>query len=167
MLPLLLLLFLLPFGDGQSVDPILTEEAISNLPSVKDKAAIRNYAQAKLQLVSIPNLAISTDERIVGFEIHVKSGRIAQLPNVPIGWSLTVDNDASWSTTLAGNVIVGAASLDPNFFQGFLVIEKEQTLGLPFKIDADIMVTKDFSNYRHITLGMKRISLKAITEKRR
>jgi len=41
--------------------------------------------EAQTMFVSLPGLHTAKDERVVGFDIRVRSGRIAQLPNVPIG----------------------------------------------------------------------------------
>jgi hypothetical protein len=54
-------------------------------------------------LVSISAPDIQKRERIVGFEVQVRSGRIAQLRNMPVGGKITVDNDPSWNTVVAGS----------------------------------------------------------------
>jgi hypothetical protein len=110
--------------------------------------------------VSIPNLPVGTKERIVGFEIHVSSGRTAALPNIPIGWNLSVDNDPSWKTELEASSRVGASALAPGFFRNFLCIEKNESLGLPFGIAGEISVTEDFVKARKIPVAMKDIDLK-------
>ncbi len=107
--------------------------------------------------VSVPRLA--PGERVVGFDFQVTSGRIAQLPNLPIGWSLSVDNDPSWNTKIDASVIVGAAALDPSFFQNFLVVEREESLGIAFDMKGEIIVSKDFSTTRRVTVGKNELIL--------
>jgi hypothetical protein len=96
-------------------------------------------------------------ERITGFEIRVRSGRIAQLSNVPIGWSISVDNDPSWNTSVGGSIAVGAAALDPDFLRRFIVVEKEKDApsDMPFALEGEIFVTSDFSTERTIRLSSK------------
>jgi hypothetical protein len=110
--------------------------------------------------VSIPNLQLGNKERVVGFEIHVASGRIAALPNIPIGWNVFVDNSPSWATKIEASSKVGAAAVAPGFFREFLFIEKDESLGVPFQISGEIVVTEDFATERRIRIGMKDFSIK-------
>ena len=110
--------------------------------------------------VSIPSLRTNGQERVIGFEIHITSGRIAALPSAPIGWVISVDNDPSWNTVLKGSVVVGAAAVGRDFFKEFLVIEKNASLGLPFDVRGEIVVTEDFSKERRITIGIKDLVMK-------
>jgi hypothetical protein len=105
--------------------------------------------------VSIPRIALSSNERIVGFAVHVQSGRIAQLPKLPIGWTISVDNDPSWRTSLEGPVTVGAASLGTGYFRSFLVIEadKNAIADMPLRLTGEVVVTSDFVAERHMTLS--------------
>lgn len=86
-------------------------------------ASVPSFAQ-KLS-VTIPSLSLADKEQIVGFEIHVQSGMIAQLPNAPRGWAVSIDNDPSWKTRVSVSLIVGAAALNTDFFRDFLRIEKD------------------------------------------
>lgn len=108
-------------------------------------------------LVSISELGIQKRERIVGFEVHVHSGRIAQLRNMPIGWKITVDNDPSWDTFVAGSVAVGAAALDPSFFYRFMVVNPEEHTGAKtaLGLDGQVIVTSDFIAEKTIRLSIK------------
>jgi hypothetical protein len=115
--------------------------------------------------ISIPSLHIAGKERVVGFELHVKSGIIAQLRNVPIGWSLSVDNDPSWNTAIKGTAMVGAAAVDQSFFRDFLVLEKNESLGIPFNVEGEVVVTADFKAERRIKIGAKDCLMKAIPAK--
>src|SRR5713101_2452117 len=103
--------------------------------------------------ISIPNLQVSDKERVVGFAIHITAGRIAALPNIPIGWDTSVDNNASWNTEIKAST-VGAAALAPAFFREFLVVEKNESLGVPFQISGEIVVTENFATERHSRIGM-------------
>lgn len=107
--------------------------------------------------VSAPRLA--PGERVVGFHFRVKSGRIAQLPNLPIGWSISVDNDPSWNTKIDASIIVGAAALDTSFFQNFLAVERNESLEIPFDMRGEIFVSQDFSSVRRIKVGRNELRL--------
>jgi len=114
-------------------------------------------SQCQTLSVSVPILHVSSGERIVGFEIHVQSGRIAQIPNLPIGWSISVDNDPSWNTEIKGSIAVGAAAVDRTFLRGFIVVEveKDAPSDLPFDLQGEVIVTSDFSTERRIKLSTK------------
>ena len=114
--------------------------------------------------VSVPHLHLANNERITGFEIHIRSGRIARLPNVPIGWSISVNNDPSWNTAIEGSIAVGAAAVGPDFFRRFMVVEEETGAPrtLPFDIYGEVFVTSDFENERRIKLSMKDFVTKTI-----
>jgi hypothetical protein len=108
-------------------------------------------------VVSVPTPQIQRKERIVGFEISVRSGRIAELPNVPIGWSISVDNDPSWNTAVKGSIAVGAAALSADFLRHFVVVETEKDApsDMPFALEGEVVVTADFSTQRTIRLSKK------------
>jgi hypothetical protein len=84
---------------------------------------------------------------------------------VPIGWHVTIDNDASWSTSIKGTVEVGAAAVDSSFFKDFLVVEKNVRLGIPFEIKGEVDVTEDFEAWRRITIRMKDLVIKNVAAK--
>lgn len=110
------------------------------------------HAQTTLQ-VSIPSLHLQNNERIVGFELHVRSGRIAKMPNVPIGWSISIDNDPSWDTSLKGSIIVGAAALDADFLQHFVIVETEMDSDRSFELRGTVFASTDFVKVRKIALS--------------
>ncbi len=117
-------------------------------------------AQRQTLCVSIPNLQLSNKVRVVGFQIHIASGRIAALPNIPVGWNVSVDNNPSWTTEIEASSKVGAAAVDPGFFREFLFIEKDESLDVPFQISGEIVVTEDFATETRIQIGMKDFSIK-------
>src|SRR6266581_4892915 len=110
--------------------------------------------------VSIPKLQLSTKEHVVGFEIHVASGRIAAVPNIPIGWNLSIDNNPSWTTEIEASSKVGAAAVAPDFFREFLFVERDKSPDVPFRMWGEIVVTEDFATERHIRMEGKDFGLK-------
>jgi len=126
--------------------------------------AVSVTAHGQKLSVSIPSLNLANNERIVGFEIHTQSGRIAQLPAAPIGWEISINNDPLWNTTTKGSIVVGAAALATDFFQNFLVVEPEKkaSADMLFDLRGDVVVTSDFVSERRIKLSMKDFVLKEI-----
>lgn len=115
--------------------------------------------------VSISNLNIAAGERVVGFEFHVTSGRIVRVPDMPIGWNISVDNDPSWNTKITGSIMVAAAAVDSSFFRNFLVVEKDASLGIPLRIQGDVVVSKDFVNTRKISISMTDLTVVAAAQR--
>jgi hypothetical protein len=107
----------------------------------------------------LPGLQLAAGERIVGFHLDVTSGRIAQLPAVPIGWNISVENDPSWNTKLDASVIVAAAALDATFFKNFVLVEKHEGALNTFRLSGKIAVSRDFSSTRTIPVAMKDFTL--------
>jgi hypothetical protein len=119
-------------------------------------------ANCQIVSVSVPDLHLRKAERIIGLELHVHSGRIAQLPNIPIGWTMSVENDPSWNTVLKGSIRVGGAAADPEFLAGFVVIQVEPDApsDSPFGLQGEIIVTSDFKSERKIKLSIKNFVMK-------
>jgi len=125
-----------------------------------------NAAQGQTMSLSIPALHATSKDRVVGFKFHVKSGRIAQLPNVPIGWNVSVDNDASWNSVIKASSTVGAAAVDPSFLRGFLVVEKNEALGIPFDIEGELVLTEDFKTEKRVKVGVKDLAMKNLASEK-
>ena len=126
---------------------------------------VSEAAHGRTLSVSIATLHATGKERVVGFEIHVTSGRIAELPKVPIGWDVSIDNNASWNTEIKASSTVGAAALDPRFFRDFLIVEKSGSLSVPFDIRGEVVVTEDFTAERRIRVEMKDFALKELARR--
>ena len=122
-------------------------------------------AHAQNVSVSIPSLNLMPKERVVGFDIHITSGRVARLSDLPIGWSISVDNDASWNTSAKGTSTVGAAAVDPSFFKNFVVVEKNESLGIPFDVQGEVVVTADFATERRIKFALKDLVITKLSGK--
>jgi hypothetical protein len=91
---------------------------------------------------------------------------IAQLPKVPYGWSISIDNGPSWNTNIRGSIAVGAAALDPNFFRNFLIVEVEKDApdGIPFELQGEVIVTTDFVAERRIKVMNKDFVVKVVVD---
>jgi len=103
--------------------------------------------------VSIPHLATFSGERIVALEIHVTAGVVQSVSNLPIGWYVVVDNDASWCTTIKGNTEVGAAALSAGELRNLRLTVKKDTTYQKFALSGTVSVTQDFEKTRSVSLG--------------
>ncbi|MFZ0465976.1 MAG: hypothetical protein WBE87_03320 [Candidatus Acidiferrales bacterium] len=112
--------------------------------------------------VSIPRLSIAPGERVAGFEFHVTSGRIVRLANAPARWSIAIDNDPSWKASVSGSIIVASAAVGGSFFRNCLIVEKKESLGIPFEIHGEIVVTRDLVKRRRIPISMRDITLTSV-----
>lgn len=104
-----------------------------------------NALASEYYKLSLAGIKLGENERIAGFDISVRSGRIEALPSLPTGWHLIIDNDPSWTTKIQGIAIVGAAFLDSHNKDslGNLIIIERLTEGIvaeeiPFDVKASV-----------------------------
>jgi hypothetical protein len=114
---------------------------------------------AELLKLSIPAVALDPGERVVGFQIQLKGAAVRRITNVPVGWSLSIDNDASWNTNLKATVQVGAAALGADFLRDFVTVEKNEFGDLTFDANVVVAVTKDFVRERKIVLKRQQLQI--------
>jgi hypothetical protein len=55
-----------------------------------------NAPSGSVYSISVPLLKTFAGERVVSFEIDLTAGTVQAVSNLPIGWYVVVDNDASW-----------------------------------------------------------------------
>ena len=106
--------------------------------------SVGHAGQPELWAVSIPNLNFRPGERAVGFQINLKAAAVYAVEPVPVGWTVVIENNASWVTRIMGKAEVGAASLHPSDFQNLLTVKKNEFANLKFGLDGEIAVTRDF-----------------------
>jgi hypothetical protein len=107
---------------------------------------------SKLMAVAISHVETFGKERVVLFEVDLNAAMVKSVSNVPKGWNVVIDNDASWQSKVTGNVLVGAAALSPEELKQIrLVVEKE---GSPskFAVTGSLSVTENFEQTRHVQL---------------
>jgi hypothetical protein len=66
--------------------------------------------------MSIVGLRYDPAERVSKFDFKISGGQVVGLPRVPMGWTLSISNDPSWSSEVSGTAIVGAAFIQPRQF---------------------------------------------------
>jgi hypothetical protein len=138
--PLLVAVILMAFGTTAAVPP-----------TTANKNSIVN--------VSIPHVNLQDGERVVSFQVELTAGMVRSVSNLPKGWYVAVDNDASWRTQVKGNTLVGAAAMSAQELENVrIAVEKDETY-MKFSLQATIAATKDFEKERRITLSMKDFSV--------
>ena len=128
---------------------------IAALLTASVMAAGQNTAKTSETLsLCIRHVATTSGERVVGFQIGLTSGMVRSVSDLPNGWYIEVDNDASWNTTIKGNIGVGAAALEPDELRHVrITVQKDTTRNdNPFAVSGTVAVTTDFHQTRDIPL---------------
>jgi hypothetical protein len=110
-------------------------------------------SQTRIQSLSFAEIPLRAGERIVGFQLSLTAARVHSLREIPLGWQISVDNDASWNTEIRGAATVGAAALDAAFFNKLCFIETADASIPAFSAEATFIVTADFQAQRDIVVG--------------
>ena len=74
--------------------------------------------------VSIVGLRYDPAERVSKFEFKISGGQVVGLPRIPVGWTLNISNDPSWSSEVSATAIVGAAFLQPTELANTIITVK-------------------------------------------
>lgn len=115
----------------------------------------------ELLTVSIKNLSTIQNERVLAFKITIKSAGVHSLPVIPIGWGIAIDNDPSWNTSVSGNISVGAAALNANFFKDFIVLEKgPDETPIEVTIEMTTRTNRNIDNEKTVTFTTKDLLFK-------
>ena len=118
---------------------------------------------AQIWSISIKNIQLDRDERIVGFELKVTSGGICSLKSIPMGWNIQIDNDASWNTNMKGEIEVGSAALNQDFFKDFAVIKKAPQEDPPFDVEMVLITTRDFEKEKRYSLKKEKFIFRSLS----
>ena len=102
--------------------------------------------------VSVRHLDLSRGERVVSFQIALSGAVMQDVVNLPVGWNLTIDNNASWQTNLNGQSIVGAAALNANEIEKLRLTVKKDASISKFTVSGVVSATKDWEKFREIPL---------------
>lgn len=122
--------------------------------------------------VSLAGIKLEKNERIAAFEITISAGRIMSLPSLPMGWNLVIDNDPSWTTSMRGNGLVGAAFLGGNdqaLLKNLLTIERLSdkliTKEVPFDVKATVhIVNLESEQERTVSATQGELDLREISK---
>jgi len=111
-------------------------------------------AQADEHRFSLSGIHLQEGERVVGIDVSLKAGTFVTVSGLPPGWVFTIDNDASWQTSLRGDAKLGSATLDPGSIEKWSIVVHRFEFGdLKFHLSGALLVTKNFEDVRKIPLG--------------
>lgn len=110
--------------------------------------------------LTFEKLTISPTERITGFEITIRPATLSSMPTTPVGWYMSIDNQASWEASIKGGILVGAAAIDEATLNSMFVVREDKTYGIPLCVEGEIIVTEDFERDRHIAIGTGNVVLR-------
>lgn len=117
--------------------------------------------QTEMISLSFGKLDLKKNEQIVSFTVTVRAGSIASIEHIPPGWSLNLDNDASWTSILKATTTVGAASLSQADLSNIQLLVKKNEFGdIKFGTEADVAVTADYATERTLEAILVTISPK-------
>jgi hypothetical protein len=116
-------------------------------------ATLASSEERNLLTVTLAHLPAQAGERIVAIEVSIAAGGVYRLDHLPMGWNFVVDNDPSWQTTVKGNIEIGAAAVDSDYFRAFMIVRRFEYSNLKFELRGRVLVTKDFLHERWISLS--------------
>lgn len=112
-------------------------------------------------LATIGNVSVPEHNAIISFELALEAGAISGVENLPIGWTYSIDNDASWKTKIQAAVSIGSAAISPSDLKNIRIkVIKNEFGDLKFHISGNFYYTEDFSNQKKMELGKGQIILK-------
>jgi hypothetical protein len=115
-------------------------------------------AYAQSFVLNFNGLALSPEERVVGFDLKVCSGYVSRFL-APPGWQIEINNQPSENVDISGSIFVGSAALSSQDLNKIITITQVSVFGKTLELSGDIVVTKDFSSTRTLTLIPKNIIL--------
>lgn len=129
-------------------------------PSKSTAKAVSSTDSSNVLSVSVNELKLEKDERVVEFKLFFNGAALTSLPRVPRCWSLTIHNfvneQSGWNTTIDGAISVGTASLYADFFRNCAQVEITNQRFFDAKLEAT--ATKDFQSYRKIIIPKEGIT---------
>jgi hypothetical protein len=113
--------------------------------------------------VSLGGVPVKATERVVGFEVQVRSARVVSLAGLPDGWEVSVENGPAGGARVSGSIIWGAAAFEAGRFDGLrdpaVVESRSRSRGGPVEVDAAILVTEDFETTRAVPLPRRDVTV--------
>lgn len=115
--------------------------------------------------VSLGAVPVKATERVVGFEVRVRSARVVSLAGLPDGWEVSVENGPAGGARVSGHTIWGVGAFEAGRFPGlldFAVLETRSRPEVPFAIEAELLVTEDFEVRRPVPLPRRDVTVRRL-----
>jgi hypothetical protein len=132
---------------------------IDTLPSAEPphESSLKRFA------LSFPAFVLADNERIVMFEVELKSARVVSVHNIPDLWSLdATNNDAASFTGVYGEALADSAALrkdDFAMFDRFVTIEPQGD----FEIRVKLKIRTAPKHYRYVRFDTKQLILSPVS----
>ena len=108
-----------------------------------------------LLALSFPRISLGEKERIVGLEISIRHGSVKAITNIPEDWSIALNTDPSWNSTVTGNANHGAGALDDlSKLDSLLLIQPWHGKDYTFTVEVSVITTTDFEKTARQSIGM-------------
>jgi len=120
--------------------------------------------------LSLRNLEIQREERIVQFRVTITHGFVTSVPRLRPGWFIHVDLPLQFKTVVTAGSIIGVADLtwhETKYFNDFLIIEasedEEDLLSVEVEIVTNTLVeTRDSFIKRSYLFNKKELELRKL-----
>ncbi len=110
--------------------------------------------------ISIPKLKADPQGSITGLEIRINAGTVQGVQNIPIGWNMSIEDDANWISKVRGNSTIGAASLSPDELKRIVfLVRRNERENFNFDVSGTFTVSKNSERPQKIQATMQDFSL--------
>lgn len=112
--------------------------------------------------ITVPQIPLQKSERIVEFDLTVRSGQVIGINKIPKDWSIDLAGEQSTETKITGGCSHGAGALHkstelPTFA---VIVEKPLEPSMKFTAKAKIRVSSDFEKTREIEVAAEKLVIK-------
>lgn len=109
--------------------------------------------------ITFPQIPLQKGERVVEFELTVRSGQVIGMNKIPKDWSIDLAGEQSLETKISGGCKHGAGALHkstelPTFAA---IVEKPLEPSIKFTAKAKIRVSSDFEKTREIEVAAEKM----------
>jgi len=112
--------------------------------------------------ITFPQIPLQKGERVVEFDLTVRSGQVIEMNKIPKDWSIDLAGEQSSETKITGGCRHGAGALHkstelPTFA---VIVEKPLEPSMKFTAKAKIRVSSDFEKTREIEVAAEKMVIK-------
>lgn len=112
--------------------------------------------------ITFPQIPLQKGERVVEFDLNVRSGQVIGMNKIPKDWSIDLAGEQSSETKITGGCRHGAGALHkstelPTFA---VIVEKPLEPSMRFSVKATIRVSSDFEKTREIEVAAEKMVIK-------
>jgi hypothetical protein len=110
--------------------------------------------------ITIPNAKVEPDWTIVGLDFSINAGSVQAVQNIPLGWTFTVADGATWQTKIKGVCTTQSGSLSADELKKIVfIVRRNEGDNFKFDISGNFTTTRAFDNGKLVPLTIKDFSL--------